>query len=106
MNESSSHPSDAAMAARQQTLNRQQTQAGRWLLVAVTVVVLFILPQYLAPPYDSVSMGFGAASILTAYFCLYPESLRSRGGSLVPALCLVVALWASAVVTTALLLFG
>ncbi len=102
MTEPSTHPSDAAIAARQQTLNRQQTQAGRLVLLAVTVVTLFILPEYLTSPYDGMCMGFGSAALLTAFLYLYPESLRSRGGSLVPALCLVVALWLLAVVATAL----
>ena len=101
----STHVSDAAMTARQQTLNRQQTWAGLVLLV-VTVATLFILPQYLTSPYEDISMGFGSAAILTTFLCLYPESFRSRGGSLVPALCLVVALWLSAVATTALSLIG
>ena len=102
MNDPSTH---AAMVARQQQLNRQQTRSGLVLLV-VTVATLFILPQYLTSPYDGMSMGFGSAAILTVFLYLYPESFRSRGGSLVPALCLVIALWLSAAVTTALSLIG
>ena len=107
MNEPSTHESDTAMAAgqQQQTLNRQQTQTGL-VLLAVTGTTLLILPRYLTSPYDVMSMGFGAAAILTTLLYLYPELLRSRGGSLVPAFCLVVALWLSAVVTTALSLIG
>ena len=105
MNEPSTHASDAAMAARQQTQNRQQTQAGL-VLVVVAVATLFILPEYLTPPYDVMSMGFGSAAILTVFLYLYPESFRSRGGSLVPAFCLVAALWLLAVVSTVLSLIG
>ncbi len=104
MNGSSTHASDDAMA-RQQIQNRQQTLAGLALLV-VTVATLFILPQYLKSPYEGMAMGFGSAAILTTFLYLYPESFRSRGGSLVPALCLAVALWLSAAVTTALSLVG
>lgn len=105
MNEPTTHADDAAMVARQQTLNRRQTQAGL-VLAIVAVATLFILPQYLTPPYGGMSMGFGSAAILTVLLYLNPESLRSRGGSLVPACCLVAALWLSAVVTTVLSLIG
>ena len=105
MNEPSTHACDDAVIARQQTLNRQQTQAGV-VLIVVTVATLFILPQYMPPPYDGMSMSFGSAAILTIFVYLYPESFRSRGGSLVPALGLVAALWLSAAVTTALSLIG
>ena len=106
MNEHSTQDSDdAAIAARQQTLNRQQTQAGIAQL-AVTVVTLFILPKYLASPYDGIAMGFGSAAILTVFLYLHPAPFRSRSGSLVPAVWLVVALWLLAVVTTAVTLLG
>ena len=108
VNEPSTRESDAAMEARQQqqqTLNRQQTLTGLVLLVVI-LATFFILPRYLTPPYDTMSMGFGSAATLTILLYLNPDSLRSRGGSLVPAICLVVALWLSAVATTALSLFG
>ena len=80
------------MVARQQKLNRQQTHTGLVFLV-VTVAIVFIIPEYLTPPYDGMWMGFGSAASFSVFFYLYPESLRSRGGSLVPALCLSAALW-------------
>ena len=105
MNEPTTHARDAAMATRQQTQYRQQTQAGLvWVVVAVAT--LFILPEYLTPPFDVMFMGLGAAAMLTVFLYLYPDSLRSRGGSLVPAFCLVAALWLLAVVSTVLSLIG
>lgn len=100
MNEPSTHASDDAMVARQQTLNRQRTPG--LVLLLVTVATLFILPEYLTPPYDVMLMGLGSAAMLTLFLYLYPESFRSRGGSLVPALCLVVAGWLLTAVATAL----
>jgi hypothetical protein len=105
MNEPTTHARDAAMATRQQTQNRQQTQAGLvWVVVAVAT--LFILPEYLTPPYDVMFMSFGSAALLTVFLCLHPESFRSRSGSLVPAFFLVAALWLLAVVSTVLSLIG
>ena len=95
MNDPSTH---AAMVARQQKLNRQQTHTGLVFLV-VTVAIVFIIPEYLTPPYDVMWMSFGSAALFSVFFYLYRESLRSRSGSLVPARCLVAALWMSAAVT-------
>lgn len=101
MNEPSMHTSDAAMSARQQKLqNRQQSQAGFVFLIP-TVSILFILPNYLTSPYDVMSMGFGSAAMFSTFLYLYSDSLRSRGGSLVPALWLAVTLWLLAVIGTA-----
>ena len=105
MNNPKTHSNDAANVARQQTLNRQQTMAGLALL-AVAVVILFILPEYLSSPFDVMVMGFGSATLMTIYLHMYPESLRSRGGSLLTAFCLVAAMWLLAVVVMVVSLVG
>ena len=75
-----------------------------WVVVAVAT--LFILPEYLTPPYDVMFMSFGSATLLAVFLYLNPKPFRSRGGSLVPAFCLVAALWLLAVVSTVLSLIG
>ena len=99
------HASDAATAARQQTPDCQRTQPGS-VWVVVSIIILFILPEYLTAPYDAMSMGLGAAVLFTLLVCFYPEPFRSRRGSLVSALCLVGALWLLAVVSTILSFIG
>ena len=74
--------------------------------MVVAVAILFILPEYLTPPFDVMFMGLGAAAMFTVFSYLYPDSLRSRSGSLVPAYCLVAALWVLAVVSTVVSLIG
>jgi len=99
------HASDAATAARQQTPDCQRTQPGL-VWVVVSVVILFILPEYLTAPYDGMSMGLGAAALFTVFLYRYPEPFRSRRGSLVSAFCLVAALWLLVVVSTVLSFIG
>ncbi|MCA9216932.1 MAG: hypothetical protein KDB27_27875 [Planctomycetales bacterium] len=109
MNDSSENMNDplslAAKLALQQNLNRQQTWAGL-VLIVVSVAALFVLPNHLAAPFDAMCMGFGSAAIFTVFLYLFPEALRSRGGSLVSAVCLVVALWLMAALTAVVLLIG
>ena len=104
MNDPSTHANDAAMTSRQQTQNRPQTQAG--LVFVVIAVATLFLTEYLTPPYDVISMGLSSAAIMTVFLYLYPEPFRSRGGSLVPAWCLVAALWMLTVVSTVVSLIG
>lgn len=101
MNEPTPHAQDAGMAVRQQTPNRMQIQPGMVFVVGA-VVTLFILPKYLSPPSDVMFMSFGSAVLLAVFVYVNPESFRSRGGSLVPAFCLVGVLWLLAVVSTVL----
>ena len=99
------HASDAATAARQQTPDCQRTQPGV-VWVVLSVIILFILPEYLAAPYDGMSMGRGAAALFTVFLYLYPDPFRSRRGSLASALCLVAALWLLVVVSTVISFIG
>jgi len=48
----------------------------------------------------------GCATGLSAYVAVLPESFRSRSGSMVPATCLVAAMWVAAAVITVLTLMG
>ena len=90
--------------AWQRENNKQQNKVA--LLLIPTIVVIFILPQYFQSPFDSIAMGIGAAISFTIFFFLEPESLRSRRGSLIPAICLVAAMWLFAAVTTVISLIG
>ncbi len=99
------HASDAASTARQQTPDCQRIQPGM-VWVVLSVVILFILPEYLAAPYDGISMGLGAAALFTVFLYLYPDPFRSRRGSLASALCLATALWLLAVVSTVISFVG
>ena len=93
------------VALLQRLRAQQETKLGILLLVC-NVVLLFILPQYFPSPFDSIAMGIGAAISFTIFFFLKPESLRSRRGSLIPAICLVAAMWLFAAVTTVISLIG
>jgi hypothetical protein len=83
---------------------RQQNRAG--LLLLITIVVLFILPQFIPSPFGEMVMVFGSAIVLTTYVYLQPDSFRSRSGSLTMAICLVTAMWLGAVVVTVISLIG
>ena len=89
----------------QRLRTRQEAKVGILLLVCA-VVVLFILPEFFPSPFDSIAMGIGGAISFTIFFFLLPESLRSRRGSLIPAICLVAAMWLLAAVTTVISLIG
>jgi len=93
-----------AERAWQRENNKQQNNVA--LLLIPTIVVMFILPQYFQSPFDSIAMGIGTAISFTIFFFLEPESLRSRHGTLIPAICLVAAIWLFAAVTTAISLIG
>lgn len=70
------------------------------------VGLIFIFPQYFPSPFDGIAMAIGAAISFTIFFFLNPESLRSRRGSLIPAICLVAAMWLFAAVVTVISLIG
>jgi hypothetical protein len=42
--------------------------------------------------------AFLAAALFTAMVCSSPVSFRTRGGSMIPAICLVVVVWLSAAI--------
>ncbi len=90
--------------AWQRENNKQQNKVA--LSLIPTIVAIFILPQYLQSPFDTIAMGIGAAISFTIFFFLKPESLRSRRGSLIPAISLVAAMWLFAAVTTVISLIG
>jgi hypothetical protein len=47
-----------------------------------------------------------AAILFTATFCFYPDSFRSRSGSLIPAFCLMAFVWLCVAVMIVLTFFG
>ena len=97
---------EVAEAVRLQRLRaRQESKVGILELVCC-VGLVFIVPEYFPSPFDSIALGIGAAISFTIFFFLHPESLRSRRGSLIPAICLVVAMWLFAAVGTVISLIG
>jgi len=82
---------------------KQQTKAAFLCLLALFVI--FILPRLVPAPIGLIIMGVGGAASFSAYFCLFPQTLRSRSGSLVPAFCLLAFIWLCAVVPILLSLF-
>jgi hypothetical protein len=95
---------EEAKAAFLAASSRRQTRAA--LLTMLTVVVVVIVPRFVPAPFDVVVMMVGGTILLSANLSLFPDSFRSRGGSLAPALGLVGAMLVAAVVITVLLLSG
>ena len=106
MKASDAQSMEVAEAALLQRLRAQQEANFGILLLVCNVVLLFILPEYSPSPFDGIAMGIGAAISFTIFFFLKTESLRSRRGSLIPAICLVAAMWLLAAVTTVISLIG
>ena len=69
----------------------------------ICVLSLFFI---IWPRYGSWAVMVGCASMLSAYVAVFPESFRSRSGSMMAATCLVAAMWVAAAVITALTLMG
>jgi len=67
----------------------------------IAVVLCFYSPFSIR-----VMHGAAPAVVFTAYLWLFPESLRSRRGSLVPAFCLTGFLWLGVAVVFVLSHFG
>lgn len=87
-------PNAAFLAAQA----KQQTKSS--LLCLFVLSVTFVLPRFVPTPFSQVVMGFGAAVGFSAYLATFPESLRSRSGSLTPAYCLLVFVWLCAATGT------
>jgi hypothetical protein len=82
----------------------QQVRAA--YLGMLALFVIFVLPRFVPAPFDQIIMVAGAAASFSAYFCLFPQTLRSRRGSLAPAFCLLAFVWLCAAVTILLSLLG
>ena len=95
---------EEAKAAFSATHTKQQTKAA--LLCLLTVLVVFVVPQFVPSPFNTIAGVVGAAASFTAFFSFYPLSLRTRSGSLTPAFCLLAFMWLSAAVVTLLSLTG
>ena len=96
----------SALESKMFSLDRTRQQNRATLLMVFTLVIIFILPQFIPAPFGEMVMGFGATISFTAYVLLQPDSFRSRSGSLMQAICLVTAMWILLVVVTALKLIG
>lgn len=55
-------------------------------LVILTLLAVYVLPACAPSPYDGIMLVVGAAASFSACVALFPQSLRSRSGSLTPAL--------------------
>jgi hypothetical protein len=82
-------------------LDAQRKQAIKsWLLCMLALFVIFVLPNFVPAPFDQIVMGVGSATVFSALVSMFPQSFRSRSGSLTPALCLLTFLWLGVTVTT------
>jgi hypothetical protein len=76
------------MLAAKETDVLKSTVTHPLFALACVVTLFYILPRFGEPAF-----AVGAAAILTVQVLALPDSFRSRGGSLIPAVCLVLALW-------------
>jgi hypothetical protein len=83
------------------TITEKKVVTHPYLSMICAISILFVLPRY-----GSIAVMLGCARFLSAYVAVSPESFRSRSGSMMPATCLVAAVWAAAAVITALALMG
>ena len=83
---------------------KQQTKAAFLCLLALFVV--FVVPRFVPAPFGLIVMLVGGAASFSASCYLFPQSLRSRSGSLTPAFCLLAFVWLCAAVTILLSLVG
>ena len=70
--------------------------------IVAVVLLLFVLPRYLG----SAAMIVGCAVLMSAYLAAIPKRLRSRSGSLAPAIWLVALMWIAAALILKLSLIG
>ncbi|MBT5608311.1 MAG: hypothetical protein HN742_29775 [Lentisphaerae bacterium] len=94
------HNEEAGKAIRLQRSRARQESRGAIVVLVCCMGLVLGFPQYFPSPFDNIVMGVGAAASFTLFFFLNRESLRSRRGSLIPAICLVAAMWLFAAVTT------
>jgi hypothetical protein len=70
-------------------------------------LAFFLSACYFLPFYCGSAVTIVAsASVLSAYVSVSPELFRSRSGSMMTAICLVVAMWVGAAVIVAMTLIG
>jgi hypothetical protein len=95
---------EEAKAAFLAAQTKRQTEAA--FLCMLTLFVIFVLPRFVPAPFGQIIMAVGGAALFSAYFYLFPQTLRSRSGSLTPAFCLLAFVWLCAAVTTLVSLIG
>jgi hypothetical protein len=74
--------------------------------MAIPLVAGFIMRSSFPSALTDVVMTVAAAISLTTGVLLIPEDFRSRRGSLTPAICLVAAMWAAALIVALFCLIG
>ena len=85
------------------TSDIQKTDATKQIALSAFAVIFFcfILPFCSLPMRSA-----GGAILFTVYFWLFPDSLRSRSGSLMPAYCLAAFVWLCAIVVGVMCFLG
>jgi hypothetical protein len=78
-----------------QTWTRRHNQAA--VLMALPLVVSFVMVSLFPSAVSTFAIVVASATALTVGICLIPEDFRSRRGSLITGLLLVLAMWAIAV---------
>jgi len=86
------------------TWTRRHNRAG--VLMAIPLVAGFIMMSAFPSALTDIVMAVAPAIALTTGMFLIPEDFRSRRGSLIPAICLVAAMWAAAIVVALFRLIG
>lgn len=71
-----------------------------------TIFSVLTIAFFCIIPCSGMVAEVSAAILFTVYFCFYPDSLRSRSGSLMPAFCLTAFVWLCAAVTIVLSFVG
>jgi hypothetical protein len=81
----------------------QTIASTKTYLLSMLMVIFFC---YVVPFGSVLVKEIGAALLFTASFWFWPDSFRSRNGSLIPAFCLTAFVWLSVAVTIVLTFFG
>jgi hypothetical protein len=85
------------------TSDIQKTDATKQILLSA-VTMIFICGIL---PFSNLPMrSFGGAVLFSIFFWVFPDSLRSRSGSLTPAFCLTAFLWLGAAVVGVMCYLG
>jgi hypothetical protein len=85
------------------TSDTQKAKTTKQIIFSTFAMIFFcfILPFSSLPVRSA-----GGAVLFTAFLCLFPDSLRSRRGSLMPACCLASFVWLCAIVVSVMCFLG
>jgi hypothetical protein len=76
---------------------KDQTRAA--LLCLLTGFLVYVMPRLVPAPFGPIMMAFGGAASFSVFFLMFPQTLRSRSGSLKPALCFLAFVWLCAAIS-------